>query len=663
MKKKKSVLYIDQSKLPILILIIINLAIGVFTFHSYGESYDEAGLRKYADQSLAAYTSLSLPSYSPDLIGDYFLSHGPAYVMGVELCVRFAEIFTPSLGVIDTWHLVYFITFQIAVFCMYLLGRRWMSNWAAFGSAFLFSTQPLLWGHAFINPKDTPFMAFFLASIVTGLWMCDLSRKTPRSEISRFQEIKIWLIRSIQNWRNASQRLKKVVLILSGILILSILFLTFAGGILFAFIAGIIQKGYSADPLSWLGRLFNSIAHNTANIPVDVYIRKAQTLFTYIRNDYILLGLILIILLLLSIILRGIRFPLKREILSFIRQLGIAFTRPTVIIGGIILGFTTSIRILGPLAGLIVALYALWRYGKSIFPQVLAYTFVGIIAMIITWPYLWSAPIANLLESLKTMSAFPWQGRVLFNGTYFSPDNLPRSYVPTLMSIQLTEPVIFLFVTGFIIAARDFLRFRKMEFLGTSMIWFFIPLGGLIITRPPIYDNFRQLLFLLPPIFIFCGIALDVLFKISHKWLIKTFILLLVIFPGIYGIANLHPYEYIYYNSFVGGVGGAFKNYETDYWMTSYREAANYLNKTAETDSKVIVWGASQLVTDYSRPDLIVEPTGGNSYDLTGGYNYAVLSSRFGYDTAYPDNAPVFTVERDNAILDVVKRLSPLSSP
>ena len=31
--------------------------------------------------------------------------------------------------------------------------------------ALLFASQPLIWGHSFINSKDLPFMVFFLASI------------------------------------------------------------------------------------------------------------------------------------------------------------------------------------------------------------------------------------------------------------------------------------------------------------------------------------------------------------------------------------------------------------------------------------------------------------------------------------------------------------------
>jgi hypothetical protein len=70
----------------------------------------------------------------------------------------------------DLWHLVNFITFQIGVALFFAVCLRWMGSWAAFGATLLFSTQPVLWGHGWINPKDIPFTVFFLGAIYTG-WL------------------------------------------------------------------------------------------------------------------------------------------------------------------------------------------------------------------------------------------------------------------------------------------------------------------------------------------------------------------------------------------------------------------------------------------------------------------------------------------------------------
>src|SRR4030095_2679929 len=80
----------------------------------------------------------------------------------------FPDVFTP-----DLWHFSYFITFQLTGLCLYWLTKRWFNEWTAWGILILFSTQPLLLGHAFINPKDIPFMFLLTLSVVLGFRLAD----------------------------------------------------------------------------------------------------------------------------------------------------------------------------------------------------------------------------------------------------------------------------------------------------------------------------------------------------------------------------------------------------------------------------------------------------------------------------------------------------------
>jgi len=48
----------------------------------------------------------------------------------------------------------------------YELCERWLTRNASLGATLLFATQPLFWGHAFISPKDIPFLTFFSAQPV-----------------------------------------------------------------------------------------------------------------------------------------------------------------------------------------------------------------------------------------------------------------------------------------------------------------------------------------------------------------------------------------------------------------------------------------------------------------------------------------------------------------
>lgn len=662
-RQKNPSLKRDTRLLPILVLIFINLIIGAITFQNYGDSLDELRFRGYAGQSLEAYKSVVNPSYTPYFGDDDLRYYGPAYGMGVALVVQILGIPNSSGLAGDIWHLACFITFQLALLCLYLVGRRWLSNWAAFGIALLFSTQPLLWGHAFINPKDSPFLTFFLASIATGLWMCDRAIKPSDNETFRYLSLSTVKANFVQNWQKMPQRSKKSALITSAVWLLSVLVLLIGIRVLNGWIAVIVQKGYIADPHSLVGRLFVRFAHHANVIPAENYIHKAQTLFRYLRNGYIIFGIILIIWLFRSAIPWSIHPPSKKEILAFIQQFGLSFTKPAVILAGIVLGLTTSIRILGPLAGLIVCLYASWRLGKKALSPVLAYAVIALIIMYLTWPYLWPDPFNHIVESFKMMSNFQWLGKTLFNGVYYLPSELPKSYLPVLLSIQLTEPVIALFVVGLAISVYSLVQHKNGELFGLALVWFFIPVFLMIFTQRPMYDNFRQILFLIPPVFLISGLALDIIFRFVRRKFVNSLIMILLILPGISNGLSLHPYEYIYYNSLVGGVKGAFRKYETDYWMTSFREAANFLNNTAQHDAKIVSWSGADLVGAYTRPDLIVEAANRNTYNLTGGYNYAVLSSRYGDNDIYPDENPVFIVQRDGSILAVVKHLSASASP
>src|SRR6185503_1444605 len=49
----------------------------------------------------------------------------------------------------------------------------WMSHAPAFGATALYITQPIFWGHAFINPKDIPLLSLFTLSVYLGMRMHD----------------------------------------------------------------------------------------------------------------------------------------------------------------------------------------------------------------------------------------------------------------------------------------------------------------------------------------------------------------------------------------------------------------------------------------------------------------------------------------------------------
>ena len=177
--------------------------------------------------------------------------------------------------------------------------------------------------------------------------------------------------------------------------------------------------------------IFSYLASDIGKVNPAVYTERYFVLFIWLRTIFFVASGVLLIW-------------LWRKAPSVLRLLLVAVP------AAVLLGLTTSIRVLGPFAGLIVAGYTIWKAGKKAILPLAVYAVVATIAMYLSWPYLWPAPIGHLVESARIMSEYPWRGQVLFNGVMYTSTDIPRSYLPVLLGIQLTEPVWFLFAAGLV---------------------------------------------------------------------------------------------------------------------------------------------------------------------------------------------------------------------
>lgn len=596
-----------ESKWTRWVILAAAIAVGLAITRHYGESWDERQFFKYADRALQAYGTWPRTGTIP-LTGDTYDNYGPAYVMVTALVARLLEPILPW-SISDLRHLFYFLTFSVGVWAFHRLGRRWLSPLAALGATLLFASQPVIWGHAFISPKDIPFMTFFVLSVVFGFEMVDSVAKAPAAD--KTSELP------------ATPKLLTAAAILIGgvLLLVTPLVRGWIGGLVAAAAAG-------------QGNILSLLARDLSTADPQVYVEKLFVAFIWGR---------LILLLILTTVVAW-RW---RRMHSALRQLA------AIAPAACILGFSTSIRILGPLAALMVAAYAIRQLGQRALAVLVVYGLLALISMYVTWPYLWPDPLGHLLESILVMSRYPWRGSVLFNGMLYPSTALPTAYLPVLLAIQFTEtawPLILLGI-GFGIHGWKTENRARGGLLLLALVWSFVPLVGFILTRAPLYDNFRQVLFVLPPLFILAGLAFD---QLQYPPL-KVAIIALAIVPGIAAGLQLHPYEYIYYNRFVGGVQGAFRRYELDYWGTSYRAAAAYLDQTAPANATVWVEGPTHLLQEYTRPDLKIYST----YETARAdhYDYVVALTRFNLDLqSYPDATVDHTIERQGALLTVIKK-------
>ena len=102
------------------------------------------------------------------------------------------------------------------------------------------------------------------------------------------------------------------------------------------------------------------------------------------------------------------------------------------------------------------------------------------------------------------------------------------------------------------------------------------------------YDSFRQFLFIVPLLCCLAGYAMSSLLDHAKKH--PVFSVGFPVLTGIYLLYHLsitvmyHPYQYVYFNNFAGGLQGAAGKYNLDYWGVALTEAIQKMLIAIETD-------------------------------------------------------------------------------
>jgi hypothetical protein len=213
---------------------------------------------------------------------------------------------------------------------------------------------------------------------------------------------------------------------------------------------------------------------------------------------------------------------------------------------------------------------------------------VSHIVMLFFWPWAQINPLLRPIEAVSVVSNFGCHAKVLLGGEYFRAHMVPWNYLPEYFLIKMPELVLAGIGLGAILAGRYLLKGKPENWKLKTFPYFLLvfsvlfPFAYVILKKSTLYDGIRHFLFIVPVLCVISGIAISEFIDIVNNkiklnriaWLL---ILVLVFLPQGYVTVKLHPYQYIYYNSLVGGLPGAEGDYETDYYAHSYREAAMLL--------------------------------------------------------------------------------------
>jgi len=281
----------------------------------------------------------------------------------------------------------------------------------------------------------------------------------------------------------------------------------------------------------------------------------------------------------------------------------------------------------------------------------------------VTWPYLWPSPVERFSVSFFWAAQFPSYD-VFFEGRWVNADTRPWYYLPKLISLQLTEPAVILILLGAGLAIFKLRNDKPRRFLFLLLaLWIGVPALGVMVLDMTVYGNIRHLLFILPALPAFSAPAFDWLLLHSRKAWLAWAVFALAIIPGIASLIYLHPYEYIYLNSFTGGVSGGFERYELDHECISLREGIEAANRLVPPGSAVLVPHQGDAALLYARPDIRFSGNEASSDEA----DYVLTCSwpapeDVGKEGSYPVDLsdegflPLYMVRRGNAVLATLWR-------
>jgi hypothetical protein len=293
------------------------------------------------------------------------------------------------------------------------------------------------------------------------------------------------------------------------------------------------------------------------------------------------------------------------------------FPRPRLrhVIGfGVLLGAALGIRVLGLLmvgyAGLAILTHMprlqtepmrdrLTFFAHSVIALLPAFLLAYLI-MIAAWPWAALSPL-NPVRGLIDFGEFHYHIQTLLAGRVYEMANVPRWYVPVYLLIKL--PLIVLTGTALALVAvllrPEAAPARPWWRVETGLLVFFalFPVACEVVDRGPAFTGLRHFLFVVPVLAALAGIGFDRLFDwlaaTRWRWLagVAGATLAARLVWNLALLIELHPYQYLYYNSLVGGLAGASGRYVTDYWVNIMPEATDDLEGYVEALDRV---GAGQ---------------------------------------------------------------------
>ncbi|HSL84377.1 MAG TPA: hypothetical protein VLF66_16510, partial [Thermoanaerobaculia bacterium] len=349
---------------------------------------------------------------------------------------------------------------------------------------------------------------------------------------------------------------------------------------------------------------------------------------------------------------------------------------------GAALGLALASHVLSVLLVPVAGLWILWRHPGPRRRRLAALALVGAVAGIVAfllWPWLWPDPLVRVARVVRRVATYRVDLPVLYLGRIHPGADPPWHY--TAVSLLTSAPVSYTLAAGLgaVTALRKGAPAGRRALGGLALLWLLVP-GTVDLLTSTRYDGVRHLLVVLPSLALLAGLGLDRLWTLAggggpepSGWRGKTAARVAITLAAgawLWVLADLvryHPYQDAYLNLPVRAAldRPPEELFEPEYWGSSYKEGAEWLNVHAEPGAVVEVPVARWCAAPYLDPGLVLEgpewlegpgPGDDGARVRKAGPRYLMVMTRKALYTprvreVRASQRPVFTVERLGATL------------
>jgi hypothetical protein len=217
------------------------------------------------------------------------------------------------------------------------------------------------------------------------------------------------------------------------------------------------------------------------------------------------------------------------------------------------------------------------------------------VIMIASWPWA-SLDLLNPLRAVFAFAHFHYPIRTILAGQVYLMNEVPRWYEPEYIAIKL--PLVMLASACIAVIAAAWamvtragtpLDRRSRQDMAILLFAVVFPLACQILGNGPSFTGMRHYLFVVPPIAVLAGIGIHLGLSFldrQGRWAAAGAVAVVAaaFVADVATLVRLHPYEYLFFNSLVGGLEGASRRYETDYWVNvmpaAVKELEHFIDST-----------------------------------------------------------------------------------